>query len=239
MKHLIIDGCSLCYSSGHAGDIAEAVFRFDKHMESILNACRCDSYTAFTEAVGEKHCFRRHVAVTKPYKGSRRGKDKPPFTNQMKEHARDKWGFQWCSNFEADDACIIKAHEIGLENVVIAHCDKDLRQVGPLLFYEYFKQEFISVSEEKGHYNLWLSVLVGDSVDCISGLPAVGTVTAKKILDGVSVEDMPTVVANAYIERNCDYRYFIEQSRLLYILKKRGEVFTPLTYEQWQELGGQ
>jgi len=236
MTHLIIDGCSQCYSSCHASDMADAIWRFDQYMKTILIECQCDKYTGFTEAIGEKHCFRNHVAMTKPYKGSRVGKDKPPFTNQIKEYACDKWGFEWCHNFEADDACIIKAYDLGFSNVIIAHCDKDLKQVGPLRFYDYFKREFSTVTAEEGEYNYWHSVLVGDSVDSICGLPKVGEVVAKKILDGVQVADMPNIVASAYIERGHDYRFFLEQCRLLRLLHYRGEVYTPLTLDEWNNL---
>jgi len=47
---------------------------------------------------------------------------------------------------------------------------------------------------------------------------------------------MAMLVALAYKEAGLSYAYLLEQARLIYILRKRGEVFTPVTLEQWEAL---
>lgn len=231
----VADFCSACYASGYAEHIKEAEFALDGYVRDITNATQCSQLIGFIESPHGKNIFRAHVATTKPYKSGRKGRDKPPFVNEVKAMAKSKYGFQYCFTYEAEDAMLITANKIGINRVVMCSVDKDTKQQHGL-FYDYFKKDFITITPEQAHYNLWHQVCMGDTTDSIVALPGVGSKKAEDILEGIDPSDYPNVVATAYKERGFNYQYFLENCRLIRILRSRTEVWTPLTREQWEAL---
>ncbi len=253
----VIDADSLCYGAGHSGDIKEAEFSFDNYIKRITNDTQCERFIAFVEAIDGKNIFRNHVAVTRPYKSNRAGRESPQFKDEMKRYAHSKWGIQYCYFIESEDAVTITAERIGLDKCIKSCCDKDML-TAPGIFHNYFGTEwkspyytqcedprFITVSEEQALRNLYYQMLRGDTDDAIDGIVGCGPKTAKPIIDEATVDDLPFVVAKHYktahenykrVTEPLNYAYYIEQARLLKILRHRQEVFTPLTKEQYDEL---
>lgn len=231
----VMDFCSACYAAGHAEHIKEAEFAFDGYIKDIVNTTQCSKFIGFIEAPENKNIFRFHVAVTKPYKSSRRDRQRPPFVKEMKRYAHSKWGLHYCYNFEAEDAMLITANKLGIDNVIMCSVDKDTRQQYGV-FYDYFKKEFITVTPEQAELNYWTQVICGDQVDSIVGLAGFGPKKAEQILADASPSDYPSVVAGVYKREGYTYEYFLEQTRLLRILRSRTEVYTAITREQWEAL---
>jgi len=234
-----VDADSIAYAAGYVEHPAEMEMAVDAYIRDIRAATQCAKLVGFVENPDGKSNFRKWVAVTKPYKGNRSGKEKPPFMVDAKRYLKSKHGFHFVTYMESEDAAAIQATAYGLEHSIIAAIDKDVHQVGGR-FYDYRKKEWNVFTESEANYLLYKQILTGDSVDNIPGVPRMGPVGAEKALDTVGIKDGTSTLAEEcareYKVRDLSYEYLLEQSRLIYILRKRGEVFTPVTREQWEEL---
>lgn len=252
----VVDADSICYGAGYSEVPQEAAAKFNEYINRIKQVLEPKEVLGFCEAPTGKNIFRNHVAVTIPYKSNRIGKDKPTFLNEMKEYARTKHGFKWCYYVESEDAVSILSYTMGLNNVVKCCIDKDML-TGAGLFFNYFGKGWklpyytpideyvISVSPEQAEANLCTQVLCGDSDDAIGGIVGCGAVKAKAIIESDSPLELRLKVAEAYktahlnfnkVTTPLTYEYLLEQSRLIYILRRRGEVFTIVTREQWEAI---
>ena len=252
----VIDADSICYAAGYSEVPQEAMAKLNEYINRIKEVLEPKEVVGFCEATTGKNIFRHHVATTIPYKSNRIGKDKPMFLNEMKEYARDKHGFKWCYYVESEDAVSIYSYAKGLYNVVKCCIDKDMltgeglfmNYIGKgwkLPYYTPIDEYVIHVSAEQAEANLCTQVLTGDSDDAISGIVGCGPAKAKAILESDKPISLRMKVAEAYkyahlnfskVKEPLSYEYLLEQSRLIYILRKHGEVFTPVTREQWEAL---
>ena len=231
----LVDFDSACYIAGCADTLQECKDKVDGMLDSIQLATSCE-LEVWIEGGKYKNIFRNHVAVTRPYKGTRQGKEAPPFLKEAKEYVLSKategLNVHLATNMEAEDAVLTRANEIGIDNVVISCIDKDLHQQHGR-FYNYRTEETFDITEEEAHYNLYKQILTGDSVDNIPGLQGVGPKKAEAILE----DDYPLEVAMAYAERGMPYQYLLEQSRLIYLLREWKDVFMfPVSEEEYNQL---
>ena len=90
-----------------------------------------------------------------------------------------------CTGMEADDMLAIRAHEIGLDKVVIVSVDKDMKQV-PTSHYDWRKKVACTMTPTEGWHFFYTQLLVGDSVDNIKGCPKIGPAKARKALKDVT-----------------------------------------------------
>lgn len=90
------------------------------------------------------------------------------------------------NGMEADDLVAIWAYEAreNDDQYVICGIDKDLKQI-PGNHYNYGKDVWEFIDDDKAHYNLMIQCLTGDSTDGIPGLKGIGPKKAEKILAGV------------------------------------------------------
>jgi hypothetical protein len=113
---------------------------------------------------------------------------------------------------------------------VIVTQDKDLDMI-PGLKYDFVVKEPYSVTEEQAMYNFYHQMLTGDTTDNIPGLPGIGPAKAHKALRGVKSEELFSVVCamyEAHTPEKLDWNtYLLEQGQLLWIQRKRGEIWTP------------
>lgn len=114
--------------------------------------------------------------------------------------------------YEADDLIFDRANELGEKNCIILTMDKDLTQI-PGIHFNYYRPKVINeqgqkvsgdvnglslVTKEEAEYSFWISMITGDSGDNIKGIKGLGTVQAKKLLDGKT--DLKLAVINVYKE---------------------------------------
>jgi 5'-3' exonuclease len=86
-------------------------------------------------------------------------------------------------NLEADDVISILATDKQMdEETVIVSIDKDFKSV-PGIFYDYNKGEYHHPTEEEADNFHLMQTIMGDATDGFSGVPRVGPVGAKKLLD--------------------------------------------------------
>lgn len=239
---ILIDGDSIAYIAASATQDKEIQDRFkmvDDYIESILSIAwdvKNIPYELYVEDPNSKNIFRNHVAVTKPYKGSRRimplEKEKldkameyREMVNECKEYMRLKYDAIYTKYLESEDLVAIRANEIGKDKCVIATIDKDMYQISGK-FYNYKTGAFSEVSEREALRNLYKQILTGDPTDDIPGLKGVGLKKAEAVLgDAFAKHQYAERVAMEYIRHGKSYDYLLEQCRLLYLLRSRTEVF--------------
>ena len=91
--------------------------------------------------------FRHDIAVTEPYKGNRKEKEKPVHLEAIRQYLIKDWNAVVSEGEEADDLIAIDATAI--PDSIIVSLDKDFNQV-PGKHYNFNKQDLYNVSEDEG-----------------------------------------------------------------------------------------
>ena len=219
----LVDADILVYRFGFAseGDPAEfALARLSEFLDNLYVNLPVDEVEGYLTGKGN---FRNEVAVTAPYKGTRKA-DKPYHFGLLREYMQKSWGFIEVEGIEADDKLGIEAYKHDEDETIIVSLDKDLDMIRGN-HYNFVKDEQYVITEEQGIRNFYLQMLTGDKVDNIIGLTGIGPVKSKKMLADCKTEkEMYDVVLTAY-ENNLDR--VIENGRLLWILREEGQVWQP------------
>lgn len=154
--------------------------------------------------------FRK--TIDPEYKGSR-SKRKPVGYSRLLQWCFENFNVVRFPNIEADDALGISCHN-DTSNFVLVSPDKDMRQIACRLFDG---ENEIEVSEEDADRWFWTQVLTGDQVDGYKGVPGVGPVKAKAILD--KADDPWTAIVQAYEKAGLSVDDAIRNARLARILR--------------------
>lgn len=175
--------------------------------------------------------FREDVAVTKPYKGTRKG-DKPLHYDNITAYMINCFKCIVAEGCEADDLLAYeqtKALARGEETIICTR-DKDLRMVqGHQFGWACGKQEAYGprvVSVEEGLKTFCMQMLTGDTVDNIPGVPRIGPKKAADILEGKETyEEMLKAVREAYRAFYGDAwaDHMTEQGKLLWMCTEFAE----------------
>lgn len=245
----LIDGDILRYEIGYAAETGwraitedpEAIPPWD-YVEEMLH----QRITSICAAVGATEAptiylsrgksFRDAIAVTKPYKGTR--KEAKPWHFSNLTAFLIAGGAEVVEGIEADDAMAIE--HVANPATIICSRDKDLRQV-PGWFYswELGKQPSFgpveidpvgSLKFENGKLTgtglafFYAQVLMGDPVDNVPGLEGCGPVNAYKILSYYDeprhwLEAVCELYSNKY-ERNAYGFHLTEQGQLLWMVRR-------------------
>jgi len=235
LELVIVDADSLCYASACADSKPEAYASLEYRINDIKNKCDCENIELWLEAWEDKLIFRKHVATSKPYKGNRANLEPPKFLEDTKKYLVKYLGGKLTHNYESEDMVLIRATELGRDKCIVAAIDKDVYQA-PFVFYNYHKNEFYDLTEEEANLRLYRQILTGDKTDNIPGLPNFGLVKAEKIINE-KTENIPLAVAMKYKEKGFSYDYLLEQSRLIYLLRHKKEVFEfPISREDFENI---
>jgi len=269
----LIDGDILRYEIGFA---AEAAIRatsadpdalpswdyveecFHRRLEEIET--KVGATEPSTIYITEGETFRDQIAITKPYKGTRKP-NKPWHYNNLTVYMKDVLNAEVCKGIEADDAMAIEhvANNKRVANdktgkvasTIICTRDKDLRQVpGWAYSWELGRQpEFGPVCIDKtGYLTLsdnhkkcggtglsffYAQCLMGDSTDNIPGLSGVGPNAAFNLLNGLDIDQMLEIVKEEYSNHHGTYwkTHLTEQGRLLWMVRSMTPENTPVLWE--------
>jgi len=169
--------------------------------------------------------FRQAIAVTKPYKGTRKS-DKPLHYDNITAYLINCYDTVVAEGCEADDLLAhhqTRAIAAGRETIICTR-DKDLRMVeGNHFGWTCGKQEQYgprTVSPDEGYKTFCTQLLTGDTVDNILGLRGVGPAKATVILENaITQEDMLKAVRDAYKSSQGDEWpvHMLEQGQLLWM----------------------
>jgi len=184
-----------------------------------------------------KDNFRLKVAKTIPYKGSRELVAKPKYYRELRKVLTEEYGATVAQGYEADDAIGMVTGELGEESFICT-IDKDMDQLAGW-HYDWVKDRVYRVSRKDADFNLYAQVLSGDSTDDVPGLLGIGPIKARRILDGaVDSADLLRRTWDQYRSTGNGseaqrWDYFIEQLRLVYILRHSDDLFdVDMSYEQ-------
>lgn len=189
----------------------------------------------------EGKTFRDELAITKPYKGTRKS-NKPWHFRNLTAYLSGVLGAVIATGIEADDLMAIE-HTASNGETIICSRDKDLKQIpGYLYSWELGKQASwgpepilpegsliydAEANKLKGTGYLWFlaQVLTGDVTDNIPGLPGCGPKRAFDILAGPETEQVAPYerVRKAYEEKYGKEEYearLLEQGQLCWIVRR-------------------
>lgn len=154
--------------------------------------------------------FRK--VVCPDYKG-KRTKRKPVGYKRLLDWCGAHYKVVRYPNIEADDALGLECHLDPREFVLVSP-DKDMKQIACRL---YNGEEEVTVTPEEADYWFWTQCLTGDPVDGYKGVPGIGGVGAKKILD--KAESPWEAILDSYIKAGQTEEDAIRNARLARILR--------------------
>ena len=159
-------------------DMALAKARVINRVEEFKDTLKTDKVVM---CLSDRANFRRKLYPD--YKANRSKSRLPIILRQVKQWIIDDLGGQLWANLEADDVISILATDRAMdEETIIVSIDKDFKSV-PGIFYDYNRGEYHQPSvEEADNFHL-IQTLTGDPTDGYGGVPKVGAVTAKRLLD--------------------------------------------------------
>jgi len=178
--------------------------------------------------------YRFAIAKTRPYKGTRDKSHRPTHEHAIKKFISTKWRTTTTDGIEADDALGIAQ----TDETIIISIDKDLDMI-PGKHYNFMHDVAYEISESEAQRAFALQMLMGDSTDCIPGLPKVGKKKAESILEGVEIEELIPTVVREYASRAGEnwWEYMHEQAQLLWIQREPDQLYT--FDESYNDYGGE
>ena len=159
-------------------DMALAKARIVNRVEQFKQKLQADDIVM---ALTDRANYRR--VLNPDYKSNRSKSRLPIILKQVKKWILEEMDGQLWPNLEADDVISILATDKKMdEETIIVSIDKDFKSV-PGIYYDFNKDETHHVSEEDADRYHLIQTLTGDATDGYSGVPKVGAVTAKRLLD--------------------------------------------------------
>ena len=230
-KQILIDGDILAYQASSSvqrdinwGDdlwtchafLSDAQQQFYNILDSILDAEALSGYSEFTFAFSDKDNFRKELNPL--YKSNRANKRKPTCYRALVDFIKGNYNTLTIPKLEGDDVLGILATDPEFDSVIVS-LDKDMKTI-PCKFYNFGKDELITISEERAKYWHMYQTLVGDVTDGYTGCPKYGAVRAAKLLDSISTEYWWKAIVNAFKSQNLTEEDALLQARMSYILHK-------------------
>ncbi len=169
-------------------------------------------------ALSDQTNWRHDVLDT--YKSNRKGKRKPVIYVPLREHLQEEYDTACFTHLEADDVMGI----LQTEDTIIVSDDKDMKTI-PGILYRPTSQERLEISPEEADRNHLIQALTGDATDGYGGCPKVGPVTAEKILEEGTWDE----VVGAYEKAGLSEDVALIQARVARILRK--DEWNPITEE--------
>ena len=159
-------------------DMALAKARIVNRVEEFKEKLQADDIVM---ALTDRANYRR--ILNPDYKSNRSKSRLPIILKQVKKWIIEEMDGQLWPNLEADDIISILATDKKMdEETIIVSIDKDFKSV-PGIYYDFNKDETHHVSQEEADRYHLIQTLTGDATDGYSGVPKVGAVTAKRLLE--------------------------------------------------------
>lgn len=143
------------------------------------------------------------------YKANRKGRELPPFFQELREYLKDTHGFVAFRHYEADDIVNIYKHKYGIENTTVVSPDKDVLNLTGN-WYNPLKGELGTTSQEEADNAFWASMITGDNTDNIPGLQGKGKVWAEKLFTGNPEAELSHAVLTSYTSTYGEYKGITE-----------------------------
>jgi 5'-3' exonuclease len=185
----------------------EVVKSFESVITSLRRRFDTDHVTLF---FSDTQNFRK--TVDPEYKGNRT-KRKPVGYRRLLEWCYEHYETVRLPHLEADDALGLYCHQDTL-NFILVSPDKDMKQI---VCRHFNNEEEFDVTLEEADNFFYTQIITGDPVDGYKGIPGVGAVGARKILD--KAEDPWEAIVAAYEKAGLTLDDAIRNARLARILR--------------------
>lgn len=225
MNYALVDSDIVCYRVGFASnndDEAYALQALDNFLTDLMCNEKLGKCLSFEFYLTGSENFRKEIAITKPYKGNRKGKDKPKHLSALRLRLVDVWGATISDGCEADDLLSIRQVALGDDSVIVS-LDKDLDMVEGW-HYNFVRDELYYIDPQQGMYNFYKQLLTGDSTDNIQGVFRCGPKKAEAALADCNTEQDYWDVC---LEMHDSYDRALEDARLLWMQTTEGELWLP------------
>lgn len=221
----LVDSDIVCYRVGFASENdaeSDAIQALDNFLVDLMVSDKLTKCLSFEYYLTGKKNYRYDIAVNKPYKGNRKGKDKPKHLKALRLHLVETWEAVTSDGCEADDMLAIRQTELGDKSVIVS-LDKDLDMV-PGWHYNFVKDTLYYTTPEEGMRKFYTQLLTGDSTDNIQGVYRCGPKNAEKLLAKCKTEQEYWDVC---LEAHDSYDRALEDARLLWMQTTEGELWLP------------
>jgi 5'-3' exonuclease len=213
---VLIDGDIVLYraaASAEDDDPDIAMIRCDKTMEEILADTGATEYKVFITGTNN---FRRELDPE--YKANRKDVPRPRHWQICRDFMERHHKAIICDGYEADDA--LGMHQTN--DSIICSIDKDLLMI-PGRHYNWVKKIFSEVTADEGLRAFYMSTLIGDRSDNITGVVGIGPKKAEKLLGTLLPEELYDACRLAYN----DEERFHRNCKLLWIWRTVNDVWKP------------
>jgi DNA polymerase-1 len=153
-------------------DVKEEIFNSIDFLKDKLKAERAKI------CLSDDYNFRRDLTPT--YKDKRAMVKKPVVLKPIRQWLKSLDNTVMMENLEGDDVMGILQTDPTMGDTIIVSIDKDMKVIPGKLYRE---DTLFNISEEEANYNFLMQTLTGDITDGYSGIPGVGPVAAKRILE--------------------------------------------------------
>jgi DNA polymerase I len=185
------------------------------------------------------------------YKEYKMNRKKNPYSNQLKAFVPDIRRLAVESDMavyahgrEADDLIRIWANQCRYLNkdYTIVSIDKDLKCIPGKHYFMHpnLADPFVTVSEDEARLHYYAQLIQGDPTDNIPGVPRMGPVKARKIVESCTSEaELQEAVVEqyylAYGEENW-FNYFLVNAKLIHIQEHMDDYFDAMSWPIIREL---
>lgn len=177
-------------------DLDEVMELVKRIHHSWTDMAGCDG---FVPCVSHGSPMRR--AYWPDYKMNRKDRPKPRHLFDVLNEIKAMDLVAYHEGWEADDVLGFLGTHPDAGEVVVVSVDKDLDQI-PGYHCNPDKEILYDVSDDDADMYRWMQVLSGDSTDGYPGIPKVGQVKARKILEDVAHADRKAAVEKAYLAKD-------------------------------------
>lgn len=166
-------------------------------------------------------CFRYNIYPE--YKANRKYSDKPKHFDAIKEYLITKYNCNYNHNLEADDLVVIYKNQLVDHECIIISPDKDILMLEGK-HYNPRINTWVYTNKQEANKHFWKSMITGDSVDNIKGLPGKGEKFADNLFKALGIDvEYYTPVFNEYLSHFGEFKgieEFYKNYRCLNILDK-------------------
>lgn len=223
---ILIDADILVYRIGWSCNTESektALNTIDGFIADLLMQLNADEETShYVLYLTGRGNFRNEYAITAPYKGNRKDKEKPVHIQALRDHLINKWAALVTDNEEADDAIAIAATTHG-DKAVMVSLDKDFDQIAGW-HYNFVKKRRYYVTPEEGLHFFYRQILMGDRIDNIVGIHGIGEKKSAKLLEDCKNEQD---YYDKCVEMLESEERVIENGRLLWLRRYEGQIWEP------------
>jgi predicted nucleic acid-binding protein len=204
----------------------------DNYITNLLNVTEATHYIGFHSGSSLSRKY-----INSEYKANRKNLEPLPNLELLKNHFRHKWNFvrinpDYSCLDETDDyvASFVKQ----VPNSFIVSPDKDLLGLEGT-HYNPKRNEWITNESWVADVNFWKSMITGDTVDNIKGIPGKGEKYANKVIVGLD-NDFKKYVLEEYVNFFGEYKGIEEFYKNYKCLKIKTDLitdsFTPIKWNR-------